>query len=432
MAYSRTKSRSGKRRFNPISPASFYGAGRSIAKAIRGRPTKRKASKNRSSSAKRSRVATGYGGSRTRTVTKTVPRVHTDDLHSGKDRTKHVIVLGRSYGGHKGAYGHFVYHQENSETISCQSGRQTIAGISGDLYLNQIDKTQSGSIVDPYPNIYYRGLMEFCPNKKATGDGGVSMVTQGNTLETTKLFVKKITYEIQVVNPTNTPTDFVLYMTAHKKPVGGGNTGAIPQPAWNQLTVNPLTDCQLVIDNLPGATVAANATDASGVQTSATFGKVTMDTYGFSPFQLQGFRKMFKPLLKKEVNLAPGAYHKFEICVYVNKVFNEEALEAMRNKNMTDIPGATFDIWGIVRGSPMIVKDAGTGVPFAINKSVTTSSAEIGWTTSRKIEGHYFNSAMTTKIDYTMNNFRTISGTTTGRILDIVDDVIDQAYVTNQ
>lgn len=377
----------------------------------------------------RKKVKTATGRTLIRTVASKAPKVHTDDLHSGKDRTKHVIVLGKSRGKTRGAYGHFVYHQENSETISTQTGRQTIAGISGDLYLNQIDKTQSGSIVDPYPNIYYRGLMEFCPNKKATGDGGVTMVSAGNTLETTRLFVKKITYEIQVVNPSNTPTDFVLYMTAHKKPVGGGNTGAIPQPAWNQLTVNPLTDCQLVIDNLPGSTTATNASDASGTQTSGTFGKVTMDTYGFSPFQLAGFRNLFKPLLKKEVNLAPGAYHKFEIVVYVNKSFSEEALEAMRNKNMTDIPGATFDIWGIVRGSPTIVRDS-TGIPYGVNKSVTTSSAEIGWTSSRKVEGHYYNSAMSTKIDYTMNNFRTISGTTVGKILDITDQVVDQAYIS--
>lgn len=400
----------------------------SVAKQVLGK--RKNVSKARVS--KRMRTAVSRSMTRRR---KTSNKTHTDDLHSGKDRSKHIIVMGRSKTKHTGAYGHFVYHQENSETISCQSGTQTVAAISGDLYLAQIDKNAgSGNFPDPYPNIYYRGLMEFNPNKRAAGDAGVTsnsvaLLPSGLVLETTRLFVRKITYEIQVVNPTNTPTDFVLYITSHKKPVGGGNDGT---GTWNQLTANPIYQAQEVLNNLPGNVTAAQATDVSGVQTAAQFGKTTLTTYGFSPFQLAGFRNLMKPLLKKEVNLAPGAYHKFEITIYVNKTFSEETLEAMRGKNMTDIPGCTFDIWGIVRGSPMIVRDQGTGVPFLVNKSVTTSSAEIGWTTSRKVEGHYFTGAVKTRLDYTANNFRTISGTTSGRILDIVDGIQDQQYVTNQ
>lgn len=418
------KKSAGKGRFGAIGVRSFYGpASAAIGKALSGYKRKRAPVKKTST---RKKFKAGFGKTVTRRSS-SKQSFEADDLHSGKTMSTHHIYLGKKHKvvSKSQQYGHFEYHQENSETISCAAGSQTIAAISGDLYVNQLD-LRTFSDVDPAPDFYYNGLMKMNPNKRASGDGlpGGSGVAAGVELKTTRLYVDKIVYNFQVVNASNTPTDFNFYATVRKK-ASFISTGA----AWNQLVNGPIRDMDLILSNMPGSATSVAASDASGVQTAAVFGKPTKFNYGFTPFQLEAFRKLYGLKMKRTVLLAPGAYHRFNIVIHVNRSFSEESLEVLRTRGVLDIAGLTLDMWGIVRGSPVIVRDA-TGVPYTINKSVTSSAAQIGWMSSRKVNGHFFDGAMSTQIDYSMPTWRLIGGTTTGKLINIVDAEVDNDIVS--
>jgi len=347
-----------------------------------------------------------------------------DNDHSGKTTTKHVIVLGKGRKGNmKKTYGHFTYHQQNSESISCQTGQQTIASMGTDFTTQQVGVRTGAAHLDPAPNDYYYGLMTLNPNKRASGDGS-GLIPAGTNLETTKIFVKGVSYDFQIGNMTTVPVDVILYAVTPRVACSWSES-------YNQLTDGALDDAQSIIDNYSPAAVSLNPTDAGGVQTAGVFGKPALNHYGFTPFELSGFRKMYRRVFTKEINLAAGAFHKFEVRVALNKTFDEEVMETLRTETplSTGLKGASINWFCILRGSPVIVKDAG-GIPFFPNTSVTTSSAEIAWTCTRKITGHFYSGATIGKVDYATTTFRVLSGTTTAQQMDAEDTQIPQVYVT--
>lgn len=346
-----------------------------------------------------------------------------DNDHSGKTLTKHFIFMRKGRRQSTKDYGHFTYHQQNSELIIVQNGLQQIASMGSDLTTQQILRP-GVAFVDPAPNSYYYGLMSFNPNKRHTGDGA-GLIASSTQLETSKLFVKNIFYDIQFANMTTVPVDIILYAVTPKTTVSWNL-------AYNQLTDGALQDARELLANyLPTTLYAVNPTDASGVAGPGIFGKPQLETVGFSPFELEGFRKMYKPLFKKELNVAAGAFHKFEIMVAVNKLFNEEIIETMRVRDPagTGLPKTSINWFVIVKGSPVIIRDTPTGPTIQPNNNVTTSQCEVAWTMTRKITGHYLTGNAVAKTNYSATTYRFVSGTSVLKEIDAEDTVIDVAIV---
>lgn len=346
-----------------------------------------------------------------------------DNDHSGKTLTKHSIFMRKGRRQNKQDFGHFTYHQQNSELIIVNNGLQAIVSIGSDLTTQQLQRP-GAAFLDPAPNSYYYGLMSFNPNKRNSGDGA-ALIAASTQSETTKLWVKNIFYDIQFANMTTVPVDIIIYCVTPKTTVSWN-------VAYNQLTDGALQDAREMLSNyLPTTLYAVNPTDASGVAGPGIFGKPQLETVGFSPFELEGFRKMYKPLFKKELNVAAGAFHKFEIMVHINKLFNEEIIETMRVRDAlgTGLAHTSLNWFVVVKGSPVIIRDTPSGPSILPNNNVTTSPCEVAWTMTRKITGHYCSGSATAKTNYAATTYRFVSGTSVLKEIDAEDTVIDVAIV---
>lgn len=338
-----------------------------------------------------------------------------DDIHSAKARSGHVIVL-RKHKGKVSGTGEFNYEQQNAQSVSCATGTQTTFAISQDLTATQI-LIESGVRTDPGPHEYHLGLMQYNPWLRASGDTA-GILNAGAAATNSKLFVKSIFYEIQFSNASNTPLDFLFYAVTPKKgPFRGWQTSV----SFNQLTTGSLTDMQTEINNLPGPP-SVQATDITSAQNPATFGKPGLTTYGFNPWQMAGYRKLYHCKMKREFNLAAGAYHKMTIRVDVNQYFSGQMLAPLIANGGDGIPGASIQFFGILRGSPVIVKDA-AGVPYVTNEAASTSAVQLAMTYTRKIKGTFVRGG-NAMVDYVVPTFRSVGGTTTTQIMDMEDTQI--------
>lgn len=338
-----------------------------------------------------------------------------DDLHSAKATSKHHVVLGKPNKKAK-LHGHFIYQQQNAELYSSFSGQQSIGSLSIDMTSPQLGV--QGSIANPTPNDYYNNLMSFNPNLRATGDVA-GFISQGNVMNVTRLHVKKIKYEIQIVNGSSHATDVVLYMVVPKK---GGRGNQWVSAGWVPTTAGCLTDMNAIISRYPGSTNAVQAQDTGVLDVNPVFGKTNSTIFGFSPFQLQAFRKEWKCLMKKEINLAGGAIHKLEITVDVHKTFDQEYLYDQYTNGNYALPYKTIQIFSIQRGSPVIVRQGDNSLPTAENSPVTTSAAYVGFTINKKIHASFTDAVLGTKVDYVIPSFRNLVGTAQEKEIDAVDD----------
>lgn len=343
-----------------------------------------------------------------------------DDLHSAKAVSKHVIRLGKAT--KKKTEGHFIYHQQNAMLFSCGSGSQSIGSLGLDLTSYQIGV--QGASANATSSDYYNNLFSMNPNIRATGDV-IGQVAQGTVLNNTKLHVSKIKWDIQIVNGSSHATDVIVYAVIPKKGGKGTHwTGA----GYSATSAGCLTDLNSIISRYPGISTATQANDAGGLQTNAGFGKTGQNIYGFSPFQIPAFGKEWKCVLKREINLAGGAIHKMEITGEIHKTFDQEFIYDQSTNGNYALPYKTIQFFAILRGSPVIVRENDGSLPTAENAPVTTSTGLVGFTVSKKIHGSFMTAAMSNKIDYALPSFRFVSGNTHLKEVNAVDADADVEF----
>jgi len=337
--------------------------------------------------------------------------------HAGKDESKHYISLGKKKKRGKGL---FTYTQQNAQLwTTSTTGKQVLGTVAIDLTSDQIFNQAS----DPEPNFmrYQRGLSYYSPSLRATGDAA-GLISATTPVLNTKLLVHNIKYDIQFVNGASTATDVILYVVTPRK----GGVGSQWTSAGLGLTQSAgcLTDYGHLISTMPSSINAVNASDTSGVQVQAVIGKPSGDMLGFTPWQLPGFRKLYKLLLVKNVSLGGGSIHKFAINVAVNALFDLDVVSDQANHGSDALANRTIQIFAIAKGSPVIVREADGTFPIQDNARVTSSIVEVGVTCVRKITGSFMSQVSDAKIDYIMPTFRTVGlgGTTVTKIVDVEDD----------
>lgn len=372
-----------------------------------------------------------YMKSRTQTKRKKhVRSSYPDDWQKGRGFSKHYIRLCSKamsrYKIQNKKYSKAQYIQQNSNLVSTVSGTQTIFHISTDLSSHQIG--DNGVVADPPPNKYYYGLSALNPNYKDSGTSIAGNVGAGAVGQNSRIFVDYITYDLQFVNSCTIPVELVIYGVVNRK--SNEQFGYSRAGAYDQLTAGPLKDIDnCLLDTNSGWTATANqASDAAGIQLAATFGKLTSkNTYGFTPFELQAFRKIYKGVFKRKIELAAGASHKMAIKICVKKWFSEAELLEQSLAGVYTIPYSTFSLFGVLRGSPVVVKDAG-GVPYVVNEAVTMGSAEVGWTSERRVQAFY-GTGSTNDAVVGVPSFRSISGSTSAQHISNVDTQIGEILV---
>lgn len=340
-----------------------------------------------------------------------------DDLHSGKSRTKHVASLPGHKGNRKGKREHFfIYEQQNSGIGSCVPGQQQISSFTEDLIKSEFSLP---ILALPLPaegvkqSQYRWPLLAQNPNIQPTGSVDGQWTNQGASATQymqQRIYIKNLTYEVEVSNMSNTAADIVMYFVTPKKTTNASWQG-------NLQATGAILD-MITYNNQNGALTAVNTTNINGLTTLAQYGHPTINTVGFSPFQLPAFRQAYKGLLKKEVNLASGAVHKFEIKIKVDKVVDTAWINSLASEG---IPKVSIQGFFVYKGSPVVVKNSVGGVPATQeNTSVTTSAIEIAWTCVKKIKGNFL-SIGPRAVDNVYPGLVTYSGTTTGQTWNVVD-----------
>lgn len=346
--------------------------------------------------------------------------------HSGIRSSKYRIVLSRKPSP-KYMLGYLNYNQQNSLGVTCLSGQQTFFNMSNDLSIMQLG-TDSIVNQDPAPHQYYQGLLGMLPNIRSTGDAGNVLIGSNALRLGARLFVKSITYEIQVSNESTTPCTFILYALTPKKGtnVNGWQTGE----AFNLLAGGALFDVpNIIASEMTGVADATQATRASETNTAGVIGKPTLSTYGFTPFQLKGFRAIYKGLLKKEINLAPSSMQKIRLEIAVNKIFDHDYIRTAFLGGAYTVPFATIQLLGCLKGTPVMVKSPVAGIVYTANQAATTSRNELAITFNRNIRGGLVQGGAA-KTELSMNTFRTVTGTATLEQIDAEDTQIPSIIVT--
>lgn len=380
--------------------------------------------------------------SRSRTST-TEGHTAADDLHSGKSKNKAVIWLHKKPKGSHPLT--MTYVQQNTGYFANPSSQQLIVSICKDfaveqMYYNTSVTSSTGSTqAHPLYDTYAQDLFWFNPYKRPTNNpltGSSTNMIDYNSL----MFIKSVTYELQLANHSNYAADVVLLCITPKKNLttqdGFGTAGYNNASVASQFSGvgSPIVaffgDQQANTYLVP----AVQATDASGVYTNATVGFPSATTHGVSPFQFHAFRNLYKGLYKKEFNLAGGAIHKCEIRVHVNKWVKESALSSLSYGGAGGvaslvIPGLTLDWEMIIRGSPVVLDNNGALNSTQQDGAATMGQVGIAFTLVRKIE-FGFKQVESMDMHAVAPNFYVPSGTSGGKIMNIVDTAVSQAFVS--
>lgn len=355
--------------------------------------------------------------SRSRSVSRRgYTRTSVDNAHSGVV-THRRVRLGRGLAKRppKNSLATMQYQQQNTLAITCDTGTQTMYSIALDLTVDQL--VSSTTTTGPAPNIYARGLFHYNPELRAAGDYGTLITPEGTRRGGSKMYVKYISYEFMISNESTTPATLELYWV---KPTGGGTNlqwGGTNTPL-TEGCLGPLTS--IIDQEMLGVGNAVQNTLASGVTGIPLQGKPTLTTFGFNPFSIKGFGKAFKLVKKKIVELAASANEKISISIPIGKYYDESYVTNISQNSNGCIPYHTMQLFGILKGSPVIVK-TGSAVDYSLTDGAcTTSQVEVAIAFVRKISVAYVKGGASS-VHVVSNNFRTLSGTTVPIQINVQD-----------
>lgn len=373
--------------------------------------------------------------SRTATLQKRKPRFFSaDDLHSGKTKNRVTIWLHKASRGPKPQT--MMYMQQNSGYFANPPSKQIIVSIAQDLAVAQIQGETYSNNTAPKFDTYVDPLFLMNPFKRDTTNvltGGAG----GNANLMTSMYIKSVTYEFQFANQSNYAADVILYCLTPRKTganVGFSNAGKNTSGSADQTNGSSPVNTWINSFNSQLGTelpLGVQGVDAGGVFSGATAGYPTANTHGNTPFMYASFRKSFKGLYKREINLAAGAVHKFEVVVHVNKWVKETEVNSATYANQFGIPGLTLDWEMIVRGSPGVLQTDGVNNQVA-DQDCTITQVGIAYTVVRRIT---YGFKQTTESDMHVVAPTFYAPSTSGghvsniKILNIVDTAVTNAVV---
>jgi hypothetical protein len=229
-------------------------------------------------------------------------------------------------------------------------------------------------------------------NQYVTGGGGPQGVPGVKPAED-RIHAHDVWVDLQIASGSSNPQQVCLYWFLAKT-----GSSSYPDSFWN--------NCQIdySLNQSPATSAGFNAT--AGTRVAGTLGYIPFSAYGATPMYNSSFRKIYKCIKKKTIDLASGAVEKVKYKLKVNKTFDKAYLHNLYNTGSITIPGATVFVMAIVRGSPQsILQDSGSG------SVVTTSKAEVLMTMSAN---YTFSALGQNRVPYNTADLGFVSSVTAG------------------
>lgn len=344
------------------------------------------------------------------------PIARGDEIHSGHNKSKAVIWLSKKHKKAPNTSASNVYYTQSTNcALGSTSGNQIVIDLAVDFQTGQMANNTGSVVADPKYGDYAQCLFYMNPYQTTTSAMGLnSAVTTLN--QQNLMYIHSISYEFQINNCTNANADIIMHGVQVKKEYTGlpnDNTALAAGGGWITSWMNNFNTYTSL------AQAAVIKTEVSGVNTNSTVGYPTATHPGFSPWQVPAFRKMFKSIYKKEINLGPGAVHKFEIKVHVNKWVRQDLVRSLFTNNQVCIPYLTLAWFVIARGSAAQISYAGAPSTNQ-NLGATFATVDLACTCIRKIK-FGFKSLASSAQQVESANIAVISGTTVPKVKNIVD-----------
>lgn len=291
-------------------------------------------------------------GHESKKVKKTHPdSVHVDSLHSGYSAdTIRVKRSGIKRVPKSKVLGRFMQQQNHSGGFVTSEGQQGLGDFCSVFSISQIlDNTPAYNV-----NQAAVGLMDLNPYRKTTG----STFFSGTAVQPLddEIFLRGAEIKLTVTNQSNMGMHVDWYLVTPRKYVGVTALSSMVYGLGDEsLGATPMT--------FP----------AAGTGGYGTAGAEQASNVGAKPQDFQRFREMWKICAVRTQRLEGGSSEDVNFDIKVDKVVKESVLKQQQTNGMFYIPGVSYQLFCIVRGT-VVLDDTVGATP-----TNTFGSAKIGY-----------------------------------------------------